>query len=306
MVQRLPAKEKMESCRNLLLDLIVREIHSQGNGGRLQQQTGINEIAIYTLNQLPPVYVATEKDWQIQIDLAQANSRLAIEDAVHYAIENLWINPQRNYAINPAEQELPARALLLLQKQLGMQNLTWKQLPTLLRLVLEQKLANRTAPTLEQSELSEEYQSYILPAKFYCFNALRLPVTRLIIQKLRRFPSEIASKTRLEEIVAMALNQLPPMYGSNEGEITALRQRAKVELGSKFERVVDLVVQSAKKDFFDQRSPLLFEQIKTERREAMDTLKLFFQDPQVNWRSCPDYVENALVEAAQGKVVWQT
>jgi len=297
----------MESCRNLLLDLIVSEIDRQANesGGRLQQQSSINEIVIYALNQLPPVYVATEKDWRIQLDLAQANSRIAIEDHVHYAIENLWVNPQRNYVINPAEQELPARALLLLQKQLAVQNLTWKQLPNLLKLILEQKLTKKSAQIPKQAQLSVEYQSYILPAKFYCFNALRLPVTRLILQKLRRFPPEIVNKTRLEEIVAMALNQLPPMYGGNEEEMTALRQRAKQELGSKFERVIDLAVQSAKKDFFDQRSPLLFEQIKSNRREAMDTLKLFFRDTQVNWRSCPDYVENALEEAAQGNIVWQ-
>jgi Late competence development protein ComFB len=287
----------MESCRNLLLDLVVGEIETQLKelGGRLQQQSNINQITIDVLNQMQPIYVATEKDWQIQYDLTKKNLNLAIEDAVCYAIENLWINPFRTYAIHPAEQDLPARALLLLQKKLAVENLTWKQVP----IALESALKPNIKKTPKPVQLSAEYQSYILPGKLYCFHALRLPVTRLALQKMRRFPPEILSKTRLEEVVAMALSQLPPMYGSNEAEIAAFRQRAKQELGSKFERVVDLAVQSARKDFFNQSLPLLFHQIKTERREAMDWMKQFFKDPQVNWRSCGDYVENALAEAKE-------
>jgi Late competence development protein ComFB len=297
----------MESCRNLLLDLVVREIDTQSKqlGGRLQQQSSINEIAIYALNQLQPVYVATEKDWQIQLSLAEKNLRVPLEDAVCYAIENLWINPLRNYLIHPAEQDLPARALLSIQKKLEVENLTWKQIPSVLEAVLKQKRrkqGNNLTHSSKLVHLSPEYESYILPGKLYCFHALRLPVTRLALQKMNRFPPDILCQTRLEDIVAMALNQLPPMYGSNEEEIIAFRKRAKHELGSKFERVVDLAVQSAKKDFFNQHLPLLFHQIKTERRETMNWLKQFFQNPQVNWRSCPDYVENALAEAEEGRM----
>jgi Late competence development protein ComFB len=294
----------MESCRNLLLDLVVREIETQSKelGGRLQQQSSINEIAIYALNQLQPVYVATEKDWHIQLTLAEKSLRVPIEDAVCYAIENLWINPSRNYVIQPAEQDLPARALLSIEKKLEVENLTWKQLPALLEDVLKRKKRKQgnNLPHLKSlPKLTPEYVSYLLPGKLYCFHALRLPVTRLALQKMNRFPPEILAQTRLEDIVAMALNQLPPMYGSNEAEIVAFRQRAKHELGTKFERVVDLAVQSAKMEFLNHQLPLIYNQIKTERREAMDTLKQFFRNSQVNWRSCPDYVENALAEAEE-------
>ncbi|MDX1977946.1 MAG: late competence development ComFB family protein [Pseudanabaenaceae cyanobacterium bins.68] len=288
----------MESCRNFLLDLVVQQVEAQAaeQGGRLQQPTSKNEIIVYALNQLPPIYVATEKDWQIQVNQPLASLRTSIEDAVCYAIENLWINPFRTFQVHPAEQELPALTLLRLQKLLGQETLTWRQLPETVQNALEYRTP--TTQTISPP-FSAEYLSYMLPARLNCYHALRLPVTRLAIEKLNRFPPEVIKQVRIEEIVAMALSQLPPMYASNTEDLLSHRQRAKQELGTKFERIVDLAVQSARKEFFNQGLPLLFHQIKAERRQAMSLLKRYFQSDQVNWRTCGDFVENALGEVKE-------
>lgn len=288
----------MESCRNFLLDLVVQQVEIQAaeQGGRLQQTTSKNEIIVYALNQLPPIYVATEKDWQIQLNQPLASLRTAIEDAIYYAIENLWINPFRTFQVHAVERELPAISLQRLQKLLGKDNLTWRQLPEAVQTALEYR---SQPPSPSPQPLSSEYISYMLPARLHCYHALRLPVTRLAIEKLNRYPPEVIKQVRIEEIVAMALSQLPPMYASNTEDLLSHRQRAKQELGSKFERIVDLAVQSARKEFFNQSLPLLFHQIKAERRQAMNLLKHYFQDNQVNWRTCADFVENALEEVKQ-------
>jgi Late competence development protein ComFB len=298
----------MESCRNVLFDLVVHEIKLQviDAGRRMRQQFNFNEITVHVLNQLPCIYVSTEHNWQIQTTNARNQYRSQIEDEVCYALENLWINPFRNDTVHYAEQDLPARSLLRLQASLGNENLTWKLLPKSVEIALEQELTNGRCLTVSPNspKLSQEYESYLLPGKINCFNALRLLIVRLALQKLSYLPQEILSRTRLEDVVAEALNQLPPMYANNAESLMLMRQKARQDLGSKFERAVDLAVQNAKKEFFNQPPLLLFHKIKAERRQAMIALKDFFQDPQVNWRSCNDYFDNAQGEARHGKVVW--
>ncbi len=301
----------MESCRNVFWDAVVAEVERRsGLSVRVpSEQAKLSYLTAFALNQLPPLYVTTDVEWQAQRQRVDLMFGKEVTDAVRSALRSVALHTTQPAVVPAVELDIPARALLRLQLRLQHSGLSWRDVPVAVSTLLEVELSRfqgQDRPlVLEVTAETPELHAYMLPARLNCFHALRLLVTRLALHKIQSLPSEIGRYIRLEDVVARALNQLPALYATDEASLEQLRRQAKFEIGSHLGFAVDIALKETRKAFFQQQPPLLFHRLKEERKGAMQQLKHLLQNPQINWRNFNDAVESAVFHAKQGRITWQ-
>lgn len=124
-------------------------------------------------------------------------------------------------------------------------------------------------------------------------------------KQLGTIPQRIRQYVNASEIVAYAMNRLPPLYATTEEGFQAQQQRARKELGQQIFVTVRRALVAIERNPLRMSTPL---QPPTEpdALSALQSLQALLQCEELTWNNLVDVVERSLNRAAQGEIFWQS
>ena len=327
----------MESCRNVLIEFVQKEAHQQiqNLGTAIRDQYNFNEVVAYALNRLPPMFSATELDLH-----HKRQECLSIQADVTKVIRQALLAVRRDPLRQPeplADIELANApyALQSVQNLLGWQNLVWCDLPKALEDALERALIKSMSgnSTLRSGTFNGQHQpwqrdrrnnSYLIrpnlrstvDAKTQSIYDLYRLESEHLVHSLERLAIKMAQNhaqkfsatelkfIRLEEVLAKALNQLPPLYATSTKGINYLRYHAQMNIGSELAIIIHEAMVEVRNANYAGMQPLMFSQIRCEREQALLNVDKLLGDRQVKWQNLLEVVTQSLELAKKGEVCW--
>lgn len=126
-----------------------------------------------------------------------------------------------------------------------------------------------------------------------CKNAIEELVIAETEAQIKRLSPEIAQKIDPSDVIAYALNRLPPMYATSQRGWTELRERASKVLLGQIQSAVRHALVSTQKDPLRQADPIPEEELATQARSLLRLQKILCRDS-LSWKEVPDLVKEAL------------
>ncbi|MFN3927724.1 MAG: late competence development ComFB family protein [Pseudanabaenaceae cyanobacterium] len=126
-----------------------------------------------------------------------------------------------------------------------------------------------------------------------CKNAIEELVIAETEAQLKRLSPEVAQKIDPSDVIAYALNRLPPMYATSQRGWTELRERASKALKTQIESAVRHALVNTQKDPLRQADPIPQEELATQARSLLRLQKILCRD-NLSWKEVPDLVQEAL------------
>jgi hypothetical protein len=316
----------MTICKNAIEELVILETESQIRrlNPEISAKIDPSDVIAYALNRLPPMYATSQRGWTELRERAKTTLAGQIQKAVRHALVNTQKDPLRQADPIP-EQELAtqARSLLRIQKILCRDNLSWKDVPDLVRAALNDRQFYRSLRQLGDSYLSidqrnaftvksylkrrsaksgvpegekmvKDFQSYMSGATYTYANVLENVVTTLAEHNMQRLPEDMRQQIKIEDVVAYTLNRLPPMYATSGRGVQQLRQRVKSEMLNEILGVLKQGFTRILNSPTRTRLPLPMERFNAEQEEALEQLKKILARDDLTWRNLPDAIEEAL------------
>jgi hypothetical protein len=306
----------MESCRNILLGFTYVEAQNQlAELAKSQpQELPIQEVIAYVLNRLPAMFAATELEHTRQQQDCLA-MELEIRATVRQAIRAVSEHQGRPAEPLPeVELESPARTLVKLQNLLEWENLVWADVPIALETALEETFARHVAdvtrlqrprrsnPPPEQRKMWDLYR---LDAQLPLVHALHRLVVRMGQKRATTIPPDELYALRLEDIVAIALNRLPPLYATTADGLSFLRHQAKLTIGSEVSTIMGEAIQESRRAIFVHQPPLMFHRLRQEREQALQAVSSLLFDQDIRWQNVTTVAATFLYRAQRGAVCWR-
>ncbi|MFN3361074.1 MAG: late competence development ComFB family protein [Pseudanabaenaceae cyanobacterium] len=313
----------MECCRNVLLPLVYAEANRQLLKADTKSNISIADVVAYSLNRLSPLFVARQEEWQKQIPLLQQTLSSAIAKTVHKAI--LQVHKPRRETVTPlpaTELSTPMYSLLRLRELLKKPHMTWLELPQCLeeRLLQINPNSGSKPATKYISKRKDEgaliasksdYENYLLPATMPVVNSIEHLIYRLAVHRLETLPPKLSPYARLisvDEVMAVALNCVPPMYATTTEGLKRFRYYSKIYIGSQLAEIVTKAVitvgQEASKRF--QIPMLTFQAIRQERQEGIAKLNWMLKRKDITWENSHGVIAEAIDRLRlTGNLDWQ-
>ncbi|MBW4662541.1 MAG: late competence development ComFB family protein [Drouetiella hepatica Uher 2000/2452] len=134
-------------------------------------------------------------------------------------------------------------------------------------------------------------------------NVMEFLVEEEVVRQVKALPVRIASYINQTELVAYALNQLPPLYATSEKGLEHQLERGKVKFAAQISQAVQRSIAAIRRDPLRTYVPLKENQA-TPFREVLKQMQNLLQNDQVDWANLPIAVEQALHRASQGEMSW--
>jgi hypothetical protein len=135
-------------------------------------------------------------------------------------------------------------------------------------------------------------------------NVMEDLVTDELEHQLRRLPSKLREYICVAEVMAFALNRLPPLYATSEKGWRQQRMRAKQELAGQITTVVRQALAAIQRDPLRVSTPL-----RSSGHDspvyALEELKRILLKADLTWENAADVVEHALMNTARGEITWK-
>ncbi|MCA1903328.1 MAG: late competence development ComFB family protein [Cyanobacteria bacterium KgW148] len=312
----------MECCRNVLLPLVYEEANRQLQKGGAKSTISIADVVAYSLNRIPPLFIAREAEWEAHRQLFPQRMGEKIAEVVYQGI--LQARKPRLESVTPlstGELLTPMLSLLRLRELLKKPQMTWSELPQTLETCLLGINRSSGTPSIkmvvtrkeetEQLASSADYEGYLLPATMKMVHGIEQLVHRLSVSRLETLPPKLAPYARLirvDEVVAAALNCLPPMYATTYQGLKRLRYHSRMQIGSQIAEVVTRAVitigQEASKNF--AVPPLLFQKIRQERQEGIARVNWMLKRKDITWENSHSVILEAIDRLRlTGELDWQ-
>lgn len=144
----------------------------------------------------------------------------------------------------------------------------------------------------------EELDSYVLKARLGYSNVLEKLVVLVAQHLMRDVPPAISSQIDMSEIVAFALNRLPPMYVTSDRGYRLSMQRAQSELTKEITVQVRQAILKVGRSPKRMMPPLPLKKFEQEHEEALAELRQILQRPDITSQNVVEIVEAALESAA--------
>ncbi len=126
-----------------------------------------------------------------------------------------------------------------------------------------------------------------------CRNALEELVIEEAEAQYKRLGADIKKRVDLSEVIAYALNRLPPMYATTQRGWTQQRKKAEQELGQAITKTVRNGFLSTQSDNLRQNDPIPAHELISQARSLAKLRKLFNKE-YLKWKDVPDVVRTAL------------
>jgi hypothetical protein len=326
----------MESCRNVLLEFVYREVNAQiqSLGSGIRHKYNIDEVIAYALNRLPPMFASTDVGLQAKRQECMA-MQADITKVTRQALLGVRRDPLRIHEdLEDIELANATHALLTVQELLGWKNLMWCDLPKALEGALESAIAKYhsgniapnmsrygsfgRSPTNTQMYLGksvqkrgiateskqQEYDIYMIESMGLVHSLERL-VIRMAQNRSPSFnPSELRF-IRLEDVLATTLNRLPPLYATSSKGLGHLRHYAQMNIGSELSIIVHESMIEVRNANYQRIDNLMFHKIRHEREQALIKVSKLLFNREVTWQKLREAIVQSLDLAKSGKVCWE-
>jgi hypothetical protein len=321
----------MGNCRNAIEELVIAEAENQIQrlGPQARERVDLSEVIAYGLNRLPPMYATTQRGWAQQRQRASSELGNQITAVVRNGLLGVQRDTLRQLDPLP-NHELASqnRTLVKLQELLKRKDLKWKDLPG----VVNEALMNvRYQGSLESGYLSpdrrnavtaksylkrkttkevtfvrtptannddQDFESYMSGTAYRYSNILENLVTAIAERRMERLSPELKAQINLDEVLAYALNRLPPMYATSNRGLKQLRQQVKNEMTNEVMAIVKQAFVKVAQTPERVLSPLPFERFNSEQDASLEKLKLILKRDDVTWRNVVELIEAAMVQKA--------
>jgi Late competence development protein ComFB len=144
----------------------------------------------------------------------------------------------------------------------------------------------------------EELGSYVIKAQLGYSNVLEKLVVLVAEHLMRDVPPSVSSQIDMPEIVAFALNRLPPMYVTSDRGYKLSRQRAQSELTKEITAQVRQAILKIGRSPKRLMPPLPLKKFEQEHEEALAELRQILQRPDITSQNVLEIVEAALESEA--------
>ncbi len=122
--------------------------------------------------------------------------------------------------------------------------------------------------------------------------------------QLERLPAKIKEYLSRAEVIAYALNRLPPLYATSEQGLRQQRFRAKREFAIQISNAVRQALAAVQRDPLRVSTPLQA-QYRNSPMYALAELKRVLLKDDLTWEVVADTVELALMNTARGDITWK-
>lgn len=135
-------------------------------------------------------------------------------------------------------------------------------------------------------------------------NAIELLVEEEVDRQISKLPSRTASYTNRTELIAYALNQLPPLYATSEKGLEYQIQKARTQLSSQINQAVMRAFAAIRRDPIRTCAPLKTNHLAAPLEDVLRQLRSLLKNDKVDWDNLPTAVEKALNRATQSGITW--
>ncbi|MEE3718320.1 late competence development ComFB family protein [Tumidithrix elongata RA019] len=321
----------MGNCRNAIEELVIAEAETQIQrlGPQARERVDLSEVIAYALNRLPPMYATTHRGWTQQRQ--RASSELA--NQISAVVRNGLLGVQRDTLrqLDPLpnhELASQTRTLVRLQQLLKRKDLKWKDVPGAVNealmdvryqgslgssyLSLDRRNAVSAKSYLKRKTTQEtsfvrsptagnedqDFESYMSGTAYRYSNILENLVTAIAERRMERLSPELQAQINLDEVLAYALNRLPPMYATSNRGLKQLRQQVKTEMTNEMMSIVKQAFVKVAQAPARVLSPLPFERYNLEQDESLEKLKVILKRDDVTWRNVVELIEEAILKKA--------
>ncbi len=322
-VRQAPARTRLQPLmqkkyRNVMEELTVDEVGQQIasiEDDYIKECIDSNQVIAYALNRLQPMYATTEEGWLAMRKQALYNEELiqkAVKQAIHVVQETPRPSTRGMHRNKPAT---PALILSRLAKLMGKNNMRWRDLPDTLQRKLDknlrhlrnQSIAYEVRSYLKRSKMRQSranemylvdfglvetdwFKVYMSEAMGDYLNVLEQLVYDSVALQLEA-PEYEGKEVNFDEIMAFALNRLPPMYATSETGIEQLRASAMEHLQERVNSVVrDAIEKVTKNPRFDVH-PLPFNHFEKELDFALREVRQILNRTDVTWENLDDILK---------------
>jgi hypothetical protein len=122
--------------------------------------------------------------------------------------------------------------------------------------------------------------------------------------QLRRLPDKLKDYISKAEVMAFALNRLPPLYATSEQGLRQQRFKAKREFADQITKAVRQALAAIQRDPLRVSTPLQA-QARNSPMYALAELKRILLKDDLTWEDVADTVEQTLVSTARGDINWK-
>ena len=143
-----------------------------------------------------------------------------------------------------------------------------------------------------------------IPNAHIYLNVMEPLVTEEVQRQLHHLPAKVSSYINAVEVIAYALNRLPPLYATSEQGWQQQQRKAKQTMSSQITQAVRQAIAAVQQDPLRSTKPLL-PQDQQDARLALTGLRELLCTSDLSWKNLVDQVERALVSAKQGDITWQ-
>ncbi|HEY9645898.1 MAG TPA: late competence development ComFB family protein [Chroococcidiopsis sp.] len=124
-------------------------------------------------------------------------------------------------------------------------------------------------------------------------NAMEMLVEEEVERQVRALPPRVVSYINQTELVAYALNQLPPLYATSEKGLEFQIQRGRVKLAVQVSQAVQRAIAAIRRDPLRSYVPLQPQQ-STHLRDVLHQLRLVLKNDSLNWENLPVAIRHAI------------
>jgi hypothetical protein len=126
-------------------------------------------------------------------------------------------------------------------------------------------------------------------------NAMEVLVEEEVDRQIDALPPRTASYINRLELVACALNQLPPLYATSQQGLTYQLQRGRAKLSGHIHQAVQRALDAVRREPIRTYIPLPMPQ-SSHLRDVLHQLRLVLKNEQLDWDSLPIAVKRAIGE----------
>jgi hypothetical protein len=131
-------------------------------------------------------------------------------------------------------------------------------------------------------------------------NVMEILVEQEVLRQLNALPARVSSYIKQTELLAFALNQLPPLYATSEKGLDYQLAKGSAKFAAQITQSVQRAIAAVRRDPLRSHVPL---RSSTERhQDVLLKLRQLLQNDQLEWETLPIAVEHALHQETRGEL----
>ncbi len=326
----MPMSDVKVYIKNALEIIVVEEAKNQFAQLDRAKREDINltEVIAFALNRLPSLYASSDRGWLQQRKRANNEFRKQAISHLHQGFLRVGNNPLVKVSPLPLyEIERPDYCLQQLRNILRRPDLTWKQVPAIVkesitrgtasaldhlsayerRRILEtknfiRKTKSQATKALEAEKNLDpievkEFNSYMMTAEYQFVNVLERPVIQIVERQMEQMKDSLSRPLELADVAVYVLNRFPPMYATNAKGFQQQRARVRSELLNDLQSVTIQAILELSKTPRRLVGPLPFVKFEREHEQALENLKEIFNTEDLTCGKAVELVAKAVVGA---------